>query len=302
MNETDVKFTVVIPTYNRLMELKRAVDSVLSQTFCNYELIIVDNESDDGTMEYCLHLQEMHCFIKYFKQKNSGSPAKGRNKGIKVSRGEWICFLDSDDIWNDTKLERLEQFITSNPEAVFISHQILWEYNNYSKVHRSIRRSTFALHLQLLLFGNFISNSSASVRRDVYDKLGMIEESKTFFGVEDFEFYLRLTRHYSRSKSYYFSNETLCTITENSAPFQPQINQNFLLINLMFKYIDKMDIGMIPRLLLKQNVVSLANYNIAIGMYYRKQIKKLYRYLFIAAIQNPFNIKIFKVCILLSFK
>ena len=89
------KVSVIIPTYNRLNFLKAAVDSVLDQEFKDFELIIIDDGSTDGTPEWIPRLQEP-C-IRYLWQKNQGVSA-ARNKGIGESSGRYIAFLDSDDV------------------------------------------------------------------------------------------------------------------------------------------------------------------------------------------------------------
>ena len=90
-------FSVVIPTYNHEVFLEKAVKSVLNQTFSDYEIIIIDNYSDDNTENLIRNLNNKN--IKFIKNRNDGIIAKSRNIGIEQSRSEWIAFLDSDDIW-----------------------------------------------------------------------------------------------------------------------------------------------------------------------------------------------------------
>jgi glycosyltransferase involved in cell wall biosynthesis len=100
--------SVVIPTYNRLRQLCAALESVLAQSYSNFEVIIVDDGSDDGTREHIESLingrAESDIPVRYFFQGNQGSSA-ARNRGIAEARGEWIAFLDSDDIWYPDKLQ-----------------------------------------------------------------------------------------------------------------------------------------------------------------------------------------------------
>ncbi|MFY9793849.1 MAG: glycosyltransferase family A protein [Candidatus Sulfotelmatobacter sp.] len=106
---TDKPFvSVVIPTYNRLQQLCAALDSVLAQSYSNFEVIIVDDGSKDGTREHMESLisgrLESDRPIRYVFQANQGSSV-ARNRGIAEARGEWIAFLDSDDIWYPDKLQ-----------------------------------------------------------------------------------------------------------------------------------------------------------------------------------------------------
>ena len=96
-----INFSVVIPTYNRINNLKKALESVLNQTYQNFQVVIIDDGSQDGTEAYIYSLNNPK--IKYVWQKNSGLPSVARNNGIKISDNEWICFLDSDDFWENNK-------------------------------------------------------------------------------------------------------------------------------------------------------------------------------------------------------
>ena len=96
--------SVIIPTYQRRDKLKITLKSVLSQTYTNYEVLIMDDGSNDGTKEMVNSLNDSRIFYNW--QKNTGGPAKPRNNGIKIAKGDWIAFLDDDDVWKENKLER----------------------------------------------------------------------------------------------------------------------------------------------------------------------------------------------------
>jgi glycosyltransferase involved in cell wall biosynthesis len=95
-------FSIIIPTYNREKEISRALNSVLTQTFQDFEIIVVDDGSTDNTESVVLSFNDIR--IKYIKQDNSGATA-ARNYGIRNSSGQYIAFLDSDDMWYPTFLE-----------------------------------------------------------------------------------------------------------------------------------------------------------------------------------------------------
>src|SRR5438067_12184345 len=96
------KVSVIIPTYNRVARVQNAINSVLCQTFTDFEVIVVDDGSSDDT---AIILQETYGDrIRYFAQPNQGVSA-ARNKGLAEARGEWIALLDSDDLWEKEKLE-----------------------------------------------------------------------------------------------------------------------------------------------------------------------------------------------------
>ena len=105
-------FSVIIPTYNRSVLLKEAIDSVLNQNFKDFELFVIDDGSTDDTPEM---IKECSDKLVYLKQKNSGV-SSARNLGIKKCNGKYITFLDSDDSWLPGKLYEHLNFIKKNTE------------------------------------------------------------------------------------------------------------------------------------------------------------------------------------------
>lgn len=109
-----VLVSVVIPVYNRADTIKRAVESVLEQTYKNVEIIIIDDGSTDGTIDQLKELEQMESSIRVFKQDHKGANA-ARNLGIEKARGGFIAFQDSDDEWLPSKLEKQICYIPSLP-------------------------------------------------------------------------------------------------------------------------------------------------------------------------------------------
>ena len=126
-------FSVVIPTYNCCELLKRALTSVFSQTYQNFEIIVVDNSSTDNTKTVVKNFKNDR--IKYIEVNNNGVIAYSRNKGIENSRGEWIVFLDSDDVWKPEKLEKVGDAIIKNPGVILFCHDE-WHVDNGKKINR----------------------------------------------------------------------------------------------------------------------------------------------------------------------
>ena len=106
--------SVIMPTYNQEEYISDSVDSVLGQTYHHYELIIINNHSEDGTEEIVRSYSDPR--IQYYKFNNHGIIAASRNYGIRLSKGKYIAFLDSDDIWLPKKLEKQAQMMEENPE------------------------------------------------------------------------------------------------------------------------------------------------------------------------------------------
>ncbi|MDG1689561.1 MAG: glycosyltransferase family A protein [Flavobacteriales bacterium] len=108
-----VKFSIILPTFNRGYMIHHAIESVLNQTYKDWELIIVDDGSTDDTKDVIAEFIEKDNRIRYLHQKNKERSA-ARNKGIKEAKGHWICFLDSDDIYHTNHLEEFKNLINQN--------------------------------------------------------------------------------------------------------------------------------------------------------------------------------------------
>lgn len=111
-----MKYSVIIPLYNKAPYVAKAVQSVLGQTFTDYELIIVDDGSTDPSAEIASKAIEGHCQCRMIAQENAGV-SMARNNGVAVSQGEFLCFLDADDWWDPHFLEEMTRLIAAFPEA-----------------------------------------------------------------------------------------------------------------------------------------------------------------------------------------
>ena len=113
--------SIVIPTFNSSKYLSQTIETALNQTYKNTEIIIVDDNSTDNTIKIIKNYQKKNSKIKFYKIKNkkntgSGSGSKPRNIGIKKSKGKYIAFLDSDDLWDKNKLQRQMETISINTD------------------------------------------------------------------------------------------------------------------------------------------------------------------------------------------
>ena len=113
-------FSIILPCWNSINFIERCVESIKRQTFKNFEVIIIDNSSKDGTVEKIKQIKDSR--IKIFSINNKGILAKSRNLGIKKSNAEWVAFLDSDDWWTQDKLEVC--FNNINDKVDFIYHDL----------------------------------------------------------------------------------------------------------------------------------------------------------------------------------
>jgi glycosyltransferase involved in cell wall biosynthesis len=184
-------FSVVIPTYNCLSFLRRAIQSVIDQTDQNFEILVIDNASEDGTKEYLGSLKDPR--IHSFEVQNYGVIALSRNIGIKNAKGSWICFLDADDIWYKEKLETCHKSIDEKVDVIY--HDLV-KYGKINFLERKIlgsRQLKTPVLVDLLVDGNAINNSSAIVRRAMLKKINYLDESPHMIAAEDYNAWLKIS-------------------------------------------------------------------------------------------------------------
>ena len=161
----DPLISVVVVTYNRAQFLKDALDSIKRQTFKDYEIILVDDGSTDNTKE----IVEMYEGIRYIYQEHAGI-SKARNTAVKVARGKWIATLDSDDLWQERKLQKQVNYLRTHPDCRIIYTAV----RNFTDVPEHSLNER-----QRELFHTFISwcLPSALIDAKLFDEIGMFDES-----------------------------------------------------------------------------------------------------------------------------
>lgn len=187
--------SVILPTYNRANILAKAIESVLSQTYKNFELIIIDDASTDDTGAVIKNFDDDR--IKYIEHtQNEGAPA-ARNTGIGHARGEYVAFQDSDDEWLPSKLEQQLRAFQNASDSVGVVYTGMvraeagdMRYLPYPGVEQTtgdIRRS--------LARQNFISTPVALVKRACFDEVGTFDEKA--WPLSDWELWIRISQHFS---------------------------------------------------------------------------------------------------------
>lgn len=183
--------TVIIPTFNRASIVGRAIRSVLAQTCQDWELIVVDDASTDGTEQAVRNFSDNR--IKYIRHDRNRRLSAARNTGIRCAQGKYVAFLDDDDEWLPEKLQKeLEVFRNSDPEVglVYTTKAILDEGGRVRMV-RPATRSGWVY--DALLDSNFIgSPSRITVKKEILDRLAGFDE--TLFNLEDYDLCLRVAK------------------------------------------------------------------------------------------------------------
>jgi glycosyltransferase involved in cell wall biosynthesis len=184
--------SVIIPTYNRKELVGRAIDSVLKQSYRDFELIVVDDASEDGT-------GELPCFsgdheIRYVQLPLHRGVAAARNIGVSMSAGEWLCFLDSDDEWHRDKLKKQVAWHEAHREFRIFQTQEIWIRGgvrvNAPKTHAKIHGHQFKENLERCM----ITPSSVMMEKRLFLESGGFNE--TLPACEDYDLWLRIASVY----------------------------------------------------------------------------------------------------------
>lgn len=190
------KVSVIIPTYNRANYVVEAIESVFNQTYRNMETIVIDDGSTDDTQEKISQLRDR---IKYIYQDNRG-PAIARNWGIRASQGEFIAFLDSDDVWLAEKLELQIGLLESRREVGLVYSDAFRSYGNTGIIEKDtefVRLKPYAGWTFGHLFrDNFIHTSTVVVRKRCLEEVGVFDEGGNFVPAEDYDLWLRIAARY----------------------------------------------------------------------------------------------------------
>jgi glycosyltransferase involved in cell wall biosynthesis len=184
-------FSVIIPTYNRARKVVRAIESVLSQTYTDFDIWVIDDGSTDQTAQQIEpYLDRIH----YLFQKNGGA-ASARNLGIQQSSGKYVAFLDSDDRWYPQKLASIADAIRTHPETGLFYSQCDVVNDANKKLWVDHSRSVHKNPYWALLMGDFIILSSTVVKRTCLEHVGKFDPTRVF--CEDWDLWLRISREYS---------------------------------------------------------------------------------------------------------
>lgn len=184
--------TVIVTTYNRVNLLTETLNSIFAQSFADFELIIVDNMSVDGTKEYISGIDDTR--IHYFRNPNNGIIAANRNLGIQYAKGRYISFCDDDDLWLPDKLAQQVSLLEKHTEVALCYTHAESFIGDRTIAHRMNRRNVLRNHFFELLRGNYFPNSSVLIRRNILQELGPLTEDPTLR--EDYEMWLRVAKRY----------------------------------------------------------------------------------------------------------
>lgn len=203
--KTNMRYSIIVPLYNKAPYVRHALDSIISQTYTDWECIIIDDGSTDNSLSVVKGLKIEDRRLKIISQKNAGVAA-ARNRGVKESKGEYVCFLDADDWWEPTFLEEMEKLIKEYPDAgIYASNYI---YYKPGKTHVALKLERgYMNYPEAYLHGEMpVWTGAACMPRRVLDEMGGFP-----LGIklgEDFLLWAKTALHYpvvfcEKSLAYY---------------------------------------------------------------------------------------------------
>lgn len=184
------KVSVVIPAYNKADLTVYAVESVLKQTYSNVEIIVIDDGSTDQTRD---RLAAFGSRIKYVHKENGGA-CSARNAGIRLAQGDYVAFLDCDDLYADSKIQKCVDYLQRHPNAGLVHTDAYFIDAKGSITGQYAHRKSQMCQGQIaaeLILGNFICNSTPVIRKKCFESAGLFDES--FFIPADWDMWLRVS-------------------------------------------------------------------------------------------------------------
>jgi glycosyltransferase involved in cell wall biosynthesis len=194
--------SIVIPTYNHAPMLQRALATVVEQTYQNWNAIVVNNFSTDDTLEVVAAFNDPR--IQCVNFRNNGVIGASRNEGIALATGKYVAFLDSDDTWFPTKLEKCVEILESGSDLV--CHAEYWIDESRKSRLVAYGPSEAATHHSLIYKGNRISTSATVVRAALLKEVHGFDVSPELISTEDYDLWIRLA---AKSDKFAFISEPL---------------------------------------------------------------------------------------------
>jgi teichuronic acid biosynthesis glycosyltransferase TuaG len=238
-NEEDIpEVSVILTTYNRPGTLLRSIDSILSQNFHNFELIIIDDGSEKETRDIILKINDYR--IKYYRFKNFGRPAKPRNEGIKRARGKYVAFCDDDDIWMQNKIQYQINLIKEKKVHGIFTNAINIDYpHEYGELSNN---KSGHISLRKLLSKNHFILSTSFIDKTIFESI-KFNEDEVFKGSEDFILWVNCL---SMNKKFYYSSKP-------TVKYQIQ-NQSSIRSSINLKNMHKIHFNHVSKLIIAKNL------------------------------------------------
>ena len=225
------KVSIIIPTYNYAEYIQKAIDSVLAQTYKNYEIIVVDDGSTDNTRKIIENKYKNK--VRYYYQENKGAPA-ARNEGIKKSEGEYLSFLDADDYLTESSIEDRLTVLEQNKSIPWVYSKWLYLDTQGNIIFNAFQGAPFLYKdkrkgnvFLAMLAGALICTPTVLVRKSCVEEIGGFDERLTAF--QDYDLWLRVSHLYpieyvDEVLAYVLIHEGSISTTQSAYPSRAIIN------------------------------------------------------------------------------
>ena len=268
----DPLVSIITTTYNRKYYLIDCINSILAQTYTNFELIIVDNFSNYNIKSLLKNYNDDRILL--IQNDNNGKYVINRNIGIRASKGEFIAFCDDDDLWHPENLKfKIRCFIDDNSIGMITSKEAIINElgeNTGITTHKWVNKNHFVT-FKNLFFRNVGSPSAAIIRKNCFDKIGFFNESDNIKNIEDIDYWLR----FSLKFKIFYLNQVLGSFRIHSKN-ESYINDTQILNSFFLReslYIDKNQIFTDFHIKAKLHLIKI---KIKISLFYLKQ-KKIFK-------------------------
>ncbi len=226
MTKFNSEVGIILPTYNSAKSLEKAIDSVLAQTYKNFELVIIDNFSDDNTESLVKKYKDKR--IKYFLFRNDGVVARSRNYGMSLLKCKYVALLDSDDSWEPSKLEESVLLLDNGDDVVYHKMRIIYSSEKkgaFLRKHLNSNQLNSPVINGLLSGFSVVPNSSVMIRTSIIERKPMYRENREMLACEDLELLLYLSqftekfKYINKTLGNYFLGENNLSNRDMSIPF-----------------------------------------------------------------------------------
>lgn len=187
------KVSVIIPAYNAITYLPETLENLLNQTYDDFEAIVINDGSTDGTFEWVSQIKDAR--VRSISQANQGL-AGARNTGINNAKGEYIAFIDADDLWEPSKLEKQVKILDEHPQVGLVYTWVAYINEKSEPTGRVFQNQAEGYVWKELTQHNIVEcGSVAMVRRDCFDSVGLFDRNLGSY-VEDWDMWLRIAPNY----------------------------------------------------------------------------------------------------------
>jgi glycosyltransferase involved in cell wall biosynthesis len=285
--------SIIIPTYNHAQFLHEALQSVCNQTFVDWEVLVINNYSEDDTIEIVKAFDDSRIHLENFR--NNGVIAASRNHGIGMARGKYLAFLDSDDTWFPEKLSTC--IVRLENGCGLVCHGLRW-FGNRSERNQHYGPENRSTYDALLYKGNCIATSATIVRRELVEAVGGFSESLEIVTAEDYHLWLKLAQ---AGIEMTFVDQVLGSYRFHDANTGTAIKQAKAVEHVVEDFFPKQELRNLREMVRVRLRYGIINYGVGRSMQANRQFFAAWPYFLRSLSLHPFYIKTYIAIILNTF-